>query len=386
MIKNKICLFTAHSPLSGGGGVILRSLITKLPNTIIKWCYIGNRPVPGYEDGYLGTALMGGPMLKDVWQTWQMLTMADSPIINHIVDQLLQTDCDGYWIVTHNEGLRVAVELAERQSKRPVHITIHDDWKGALCARSVRYRLMGSPAQKLTIMALNAASSFDVVSAGMQNYYKQLSGKTGAICHRYLQADAIEFNEIVGQKEQIIAGHIGSIYSKEDFISFLKTFVDFAIQAGKKPLMQMWGCHININDIPENLRSYIVLYDTLPEEKVIPELKKCTFVYCMYPLSKALHSFSATSLPTKLTSYLQAGRPILGHGPADSTLAEFITTTGLGAMWISNDKNQGQQALQQVTTLTTYKQQWQVARNKYFGEANIEVINAALNSKFNKRY
>jgi len=381
--KRRICLFTAHSPLTGGGGVILRSLIAALTDFDISWYYVGNNAEPGYESGYLGKALMGGDPVKDVLNTWKMLADKKMPYFDSLVQQMAAIECDAYWIVSHNEGLRLALELTRQQS-RPVHLTVHDDWAGALCARSVRYRFMGGWADKLTAATLKAVDSFDVISAGMRNYYKVLSGKEGEICHRYLQPDAIMHPGVNGDDENAVVtiGHIGSIYDKNDFVAFLSLLREFFNAKGKTPLVKMWGCHLTANDIPASLKGTVSFYDTLPEEKVIPELSACHFVYAMYPLSKALGLFSRTSLPTKLTSYLQAGRPVFGHGPADSTLAAFVTANGLGAMWTSLNKQDGFYALQKVIVVNLEHNEPENVRKQYFGEGNLAVMRRVLsNSK-----
>src|ERR1700761_6248608 len=125
MEKTRICLFTAHSPQMGGGAVILRSLIANLPGIAVSWYYIGDSAVAGYEDGYLGKGFMGGEITGDLLNTWKMLADRKVAHIDAIVEQLLQIECDKYWIVSHNEGLRMALELTRVQSK-PVHLTVHD--------------------------------------------------------------------------------------------------------------------------------------------------------------------------------------------------------------------------------------------------------------------
>jgi len=379
MEKRKICLFTAHSPQTGGGGVILRSLIAGLSDISVSWYYIGDSVVPGYENGYLGKAVMGGKIINDIWQTWKMLADRKVAHIDNLVKQLLQVECDEYWIVSHNEGLRVALELTRRQT-RPVHMTIHDDWAGALCARSVRYRLLSYWAKKLTVSTLKAATSFDVVSSGMRDYYWQLTGIKSEVCHRYLSQDAIRHEDTVIDTEQpeIVAGHIGSIYSKADFITFLSVFLEFAIAKEKKPMLKMWGCHLTMNDIPAQLKGSVCFYETLPEEQVLPELAKCAFLYAMYPFNDALRIFSKTSLPTKLTSYLQAGRPILGQGPADSTLAAFLSANSLGAMWVSTNKEEGFECLENIFSFKVGYQQLENARRQYFGGQNLDIVRRAL--------
>lgn len=380
MKKLKIALFTAHSPTVGGGGAILRSLVANLPQLDITWYYLNSSIVPGFEAGYLGQPLMGGPILQDLLQTRKMLNGDNVGYINILVDKLLAVDCDAYWIVSHNEGLRIAFELNTRQQGRHVHMTVHDDWAGALCARSVRYRLMGGIAQKLTIKTLKSLGSFDVISTGMRNYYRLLTARRGEVCHRYLPESAIAFNDAIYQTDKVLIGHIGSVYDKKDLFNFLALLQEFFAQKGKQVLMQMWGCHLNINDVPKQLRECIRFFDTLPEEEVIPRLAQCDFVYCMYPLTRALHTFAKTSLPTKLSSYLQAARPIFGHGPADNTLAEFLSTTKLGAIWSNQNRLQGFAAIEKIMALNTTEPDWQNARRQYFGEKNLQVISKALSN------
>lgn len=379
MRNPQICLFTAHAPNVGGGGAILRSLLANLPGLDVHWYYIGSGPVAGYESGYLGTALMGGPMLKDITQTRKMLKGGELPFIDELSQKLLSIDCDGYWIVSHNEGLRMAIELAVRQHERPVHMTVHDDWAGALCARSVRYRLMAGAAKKLTGKALKTVPSFDLISGGMRNYYRGLTARRGEVCHRYLPESTILAAPEPETGDSILIGHIGSIYDKKDLFAFVALAKAFYQEQSRTVMLQMWGCHLKPIDVPAALRANIKFYDTLPEEKVIPQLAKCHFVYCMYPLSKALHVFSQTSLPTKLSSYLQAARPIFGHGPADSTLAEFLGTTKLGAIWSAADKQKGFELLEAISSLRPSRADWQKARKQYFGEMNLEVMNKVLN-------
>jgi len=376
----KICLFTAHSPLTGGGGVILRSLIQHLPDISISWYYTGDKAVPGYEYGHLGKALMGGPFMNDVWETYKMLADFKSISINSLLKKLSEIDCDEYWIVSHNEGLRLAVELSRQQS-RPVHMTVHDDWAGALCARSIRYRFLSTQAKNMTIAALKAVTSFDVVSIGMRNYYQQLSGRTGEICHRFLPENSIK-KVAPGETHngKVIVGHIGSIYDRNDFIAFLSVFSEFFKAIGQEPLLKMWGCHLTINNIPSALRDYVVFYPTLPEDEVIPLLSTCNFLYAMYPLSKSLSIFSQTSLPTKLSSYLQVGLPVLGHGPANSSLAEFLNAHNLGTMWSSNQKDDGFKSLERILLINPTLKQLQATRNAYFGEKNLIVMRSALSN------
>jgi len=122
----------------------------------------------------------------------------------------------------------------------------------------------------------------------------------------------------------------------------------------------------------------VCFYPTASEDEVIPQLANCDILYAMYPLEKRLEVFTQTSLPTKLSSYLQAGRPILAHCALSSTLAEYINTTGLGLIWKSDNVAEGMAALEKLSTLSVTEQKVLHARDHYFGERNLEVINSYL--------
>jgi len=385
MLKKKICLFSAMPPRGGGGSVSLRSMIANMPDVDISWQYVTEKVAVGYEDGYMGPGFMGGPVKEDIYETWRMLTDRPSQKINKIVEHLLSIECDGYWIVSYNEGLRVALELTRRQKQRPVHMSVHDDWAGAICGRSMRYRFMAGPAKKMTVLTLKSVTSFDATSRGMRDYYKQLSGRDSGVTHRYITAQSVtstpEYKS--HDTEKITVGHIGSLYVKADFFKFLSLLFEYARLKNKQPEVHLWGCHLNAAEIPVSFRDNVHFHDTLPEKKVIPELARCRLVYAMYPMSKRFGIFSKTSMQTKLASYIQARRPVFGQGPADSSLAEYLDTTELGKLWDAENKAQGMDILDALMDLHPTLAQLQYAREQYFGEHNIEVVrNGILNCSY----
>lgn len=377
MKKIKICLFTAHSLNSGGGSVILKSLIEHLSEVDIVWYYTAERPVPGYENGYLGTGLMGGNIVFDVIRTWWLLKKNSLATIDHLVSKLLNIDCDGYWIVSHNEGMRVGYELAmSEKNNKYVHLTVHDDWAGAICARSNRYRKFSKIANKLTIDTLKNVDSFDVVSKGMKEYYENIIGISGLVCHRYLPIDTINWNEETQNmnSNEINVGHIGSIYNINDFFNFLFLLKEYGILKGLTPKVHLWGSHLKLSDFPTDLHSQLVFNPNVKENDAIRLLEKCNIVYAMYPCKSELKIFSKTSLPTKLTSYVQSSRPIFGHSPDGSTLDEFLSNTNTGVNWNSIDRDKGFDALESTLNMRISKEKWLQAREQYFGEQNITTL------------
>jgi hypothetical protein len=76
----------------------------------------------------------------------------------------------------------------------------------------------------------------------------------------------------------------------------------------------------------------------LPEEAAIEELSKCSFLYCMYPDVPRFEVFRRTSQPMKLSTYIQAQRPIFAQTPEDSTLAAAVRKYRIGTVCTSSDR------------------------------------------------
>lgn len=60
---------------------------------------------------------------------------------------------------------------------------------------------------------------------------------------------------------------------------------------------------------------------------VLRELSQCDLLYCPYWLDPRMEAVTRYSFPSKLTTYLASGRPVLFHGPADSSVWEFLNGT-----------------------------------------------------------
>jgi hypothetical protein len=160
---------------------------------------------------------------------------------------------------------------------------------------------------------------------------------------------------------------------------FAEAFKRFCAERGEKGKIRLWGCHLSKSDVPRHLEQCIEFCANAVEGQVVLKLQQCHFVYAMYPFARRLRRFSQTSLPTKLSTYVLAQRPILGHGPAQSTLATFLRDTQTGVIWSSLDAQDGLRAIGSLMLQSGEGHRWERARQLYFGYENIRVMLPALN-------
>jgi len=158
----------------------------------------------------------------------------------------------------------------------------------------------------------------------------------------------------------------------------LKSLQAICRERGQRGRVRLWGCHLQERDIPPELKAWIELCPHADEAKVIEELQQCRFVYAMYPFTPRLRRFANTSLPTKLSSYVLAQRPILAHGPSSSSLAEFLHKTSLGVLWDNMDLTCGQRVVTALCGTLVKPQAWEHARAAYFGASNVEILKSTF--------
>jgi hypothetical protein len=373
----KIALFTNFHPDIGGGAVNLRSIISEWGNEIeLTWYYLGKHQGKWPNAICLGNNFVGGNIIKDVLLTPLFLRGLYSGPVDAIVRRLLAGNYDGYWVVAMNEGLVVGNRLLNMGLGHKLHISVQDDQFGWMWARSRRYKWCALLVKKPWNKLLRGAKSVDVTSDGMQKYYQEKLGIKFTVVHPYV-AKLPELDCTKTNNDEIVVGHIGSVYDLNDFQVFLKaarfwtsqkkkTFRLILIGFGGKNLQSITGVPV------EEIQNY----PNLLEAEAVKLLQSCNFVYSMYSFKKSAALFRQTSLPTKLSTYIQAQRPIFAHTPLDSSLAALLQEYKLGIVVPSLDSTELIQAFEKMETLTL-GDGFKTGREKIYGFHN---VNSLLNN------
>jgi hypothetical protein len=128
--------------------------------------------------------------------------------------------------------------------------------------------------------------------------------------------------------ETILIGLAGQIYSKQEWNSLLAA-LDSAhwTVAGKRVKLRFLGRPYEVEASslgPEKLE----VLGYLPQEETIRRMAECDILYCPYFFDEKRKEISRTSFPSKVTTYLAAGRPILYHGPDYASPAIFLREHG----------------------------------------------------------
>jgi glycosyltransferase involved in cell wall biosynthesis len=365
----RVALFTPYSPEIGGGSVQLRSHLAQLPELHVEWYYLAPSEVARERRHWLGESLSPGRFAADILARSGFLLGSTHPVRN-LVGQI---DADLYWVVAHYEGISVADELLSMQ--KPVHLTVHDE-PLAMLIRSRRFRPLWPFMSTVFSRVLRGVRSVDVTSTNMRDYFKQKYGVDCFALYKFLPE--LPFVACQLSDKTITVGHIGSLYRGDRFRKFLLAARSYAVSQDRLLKIVRIGDSAEMNKIAaENLVPF-ENHGELLEQDALPVLAKCDFVYAMYPSGLRYQGFRRTSLPIKLSTYIQAQRPIFAHTPPDSGLAQLISKHSVGVVCSSDREADIQNALRQILDSQIARENFESIRSDLMGSQQLQQLRNAL--------
>jgi hypothetical protein len=365
----RIALFTPYSPEIGGGSVQLRSHLAQMPDLNVEWYYLSATPVQGDHRHWLGKPFSPAQFAADLSARSGFLPGSTRPA-RDIVSRM---DADLYWIVAHYEGISVAAELLSMG--KPVHLTVHDE-PLAMLVRSRRFRPLWPLMSLLFSRVLRGARSVDVTSTNMRDYFKLEYGVDCFALYKYLP-ELPEVNFRLSGKV-LAVGHIGSLYHPGPFRKFVLACRSYAAKQNRSLKIVRIGDSPEMDKIASESLATFEKHGELLERDALPVLATCDFVYAMYPPGFRFQGFRRTSLPIKLSTYIQAQRPIFAHTPPDSGLAHLICKYGVGTVCTSYSEDSIQQAIQGMLQAEVLRDHFEALRRDLMGPNQVLLLRKAL--------
>jgi hypothetical protein len=370
----RIALFTPFSPDLGGGSIQLKSLLPQLAEFEINWYYLASAKAASGVGTWLGPQLMGGSLLEDVSRSGRMWLRGTSRRIREIAAQM---NADLYWIVAMNEGVLVGLEVSA--SGKPVHLTIHDD-PVSVFQRSVRYRILSPIMASSFSRLLRSVKSVDVISNEMREFYRERFAIESLVVYRYVQG-LPRFKDRTLDRSVLRVGHIGIAYSASQLREFVEALRAHGRNLGLPIRLVKIGRSREFEKVQEAYPDLVEDLGELPEKAAIEELSKCNFLYSMYPDAPRFEVFRRTSQPMKLSTYIQAQRPIFAHTPEDSTLAAAVRKYRIGTVCPSSDRQGIELELKAFEQLEEVpRERFEQARLELLGVAQVRALENTLRS------
>ena len=129
---------------------------------------------------------------------------------------------------------------------------------------------------------------------------------------------------------KLVIGFAGQMYSKDEWDQLLTTLdaLDWRVE-GREVEIKMLGREFELEGFYKRNIHYLGWRDQIESIEI---LSQCDILYCPYFFDRELESTSRLSFPSKLTTYLAAGRPVLLHGPEYSSPYKFMQQYDAGML------------------------------------------------------
>jgi hypothetical protein len=286
------------------------------------------------------------------------------------------------WIVAHGPVLPAVAALVS-QFGRAVHLSIHDDPAWSDVFRTRRELPLTPWVLRSLGVALRAANSVDVISAGMRAELARRYGVNSVIVHRVLEAP-IPANEVYDRALGLSVGILGNLYAGRQLDLLLAAVSRASRSAGVPGRIVVIG-----REHPDLARRAAAVPDVdvtfaghVPESEGVDLLRRVFAVYLGYPFGSRSRVFRRTSFPTKLGTYLLSARPIIVHTPYDSTLTPIVDVAPFTLPWFADTADAGARMLLRAwhhdDLHRSQHEPAETLRKRYFGPENRTTLFAAL--------
>ncbi len=138
----------------------------------------------------------------------------------------------------------------------------------------------------------------------------------------------------ISSRREWIIGYAGSITAPDAFEQLIKTLDAYQWQiAGRDVVLRLMGARYLLNTSQPQRIEYFGRQRSVDD--AINLLADCDILYLPQPFSEPLRPLAELSFPTKLSTYVAAGRPILLHAPAYASVVPFFDRYPFGE-WCSS--------------------------------------------------
>jgi hypothetical protein len=121
---------------------------------------------------------------------------------------------------------------------------------------------------------------------------------------------------------RLVLGMAGQFYAADTWRLLVQALTDAGWKVGGRNVhLRVYGSQRPADTPPERVE----FRGWVPQDVLVRELSEfCDLLYCPYPFGARMEKVSRLSFPSKLVTYLAAGRPIIFHGPDYSSPATYL--------------------------------------------------------------
>jgi hypothetical protein len=237
---------------------------------------------------------------------------------------------DRIWCILQGQTMiRMALPVA-RQLDKPLFTQVWDHPSWWIMANGID-RISGSSILKTFDNVIANSTAFGAASFSMAEQYHKKFGIASVPLIAGLDSTYGRPAKSLSSSGKLLIGLAGQVYAAAEWEALLASLEssDWML-GGREVTIRYLGYSPTMGHGHRKLRLELLGYRS--QYETVSLLSECDILYCPYPLSPEFEIVSRTSFPSKLTTYLAAGRPVFFHGPDYASPAEFLRQHGAGVL------------------------------------------------------
>lgn len=233
---------------------------------------------------------------------------------------------DLVWAVLSSPSIFRMAPVISKHLSRPLVSTIWDPPEGI----GLQYgldRVSRRVATQDFFRALKSSVRCSVISEAMDREYTQYSGSRTILRHGIDDGTVRPAN--VSEPNELRIGFCGSLYATDTWEYFMKGLDKLSWKLAGRPVRVI----VAGKQCPRtqaNCPARIEFLGWRPMNEIIEIMGTCHFLYLPYWFNPAYADSVRLCFPTKLTTYLTAGRPTFFHGPSTASVIAFFDRFRVG--------------------------------------------------------
>jgi glycosyltransferase involved in cell wall biosynthesis len=236
---------------------------------------------------------------------------------------------DRVWAVLQGQTtIRMALAVADGLNV-PLHTQVWDPFSWWAKANHLDDRTTNKT-QDLFDETIRRSAAVATASHPMATLYQDRFGvKAVPVISSYPRA--IACTPVAGRRagEPIVIGMAGQFYAADEWLQLLAALhaVDWTVGGCRASIVAMGPMRP-----PSMPAANVTFLGWKSQAEAIRILAGCDFLYCPYPFDPSMEEVARLSFPSKLVLYLASGRPVIFHGPAYSSAADYIASKDCGVL------------------------------------------------------
>jgi len=210
----------------------------------------------------------------------------------------------------------------------PLLVSIHDDPVNRIRAKNLPGWMVQLYERELS-KTLRASKRCGVISDYMGEHYLERFGvQTTTLFIGVEEEKCLPPKVLTSETKPIVIGSIGSVNSAENWNTLIETVRSLNQRHGEGSFRIL-----HIGELAQTLpvADDVEVTGWVPEEGFVDHLRRIDIGFLNWSFAPEMSETARTSLPLKITSYIQAQTPMLALGPERSTVIRFVQDNLCGA-------------------------------------------------------